>query len=77
MGEKKFRNNDSQLEIVSKQRSIYPTRDIEKSEVISLDNIRVIRPGFSLEPKFFDFILGKQAVRYLRKGERIKLEDFE
>jgi pseudaminic acid synthase len=77
LGEKIFRNNGLQLEILSKQRSIYPTRDIEKSEVISLDNVKVIRPGLSLEPKFFDSIIGKKTARRLKKGERIKLEDFE
>jgi pseudaminic acid synthase len=77
LGEKIFRNNGLQLEIVSKQRSIYPTRDIEKSEVVSLDNIKVIRPGLSLEPKYFNSIIGKKTARRLRKGERIKLEDFE
>lgn len=77
LGEKIFRNNGLQLEILSKQRSIYPTRDIEKSEVISLDNVKVIRPGLSLDPKFFYSIIGKKTARRLRKGERIKLEDFE
>jgi pseudaminic acid synthase len=77
LGEKIFRNNGLQPDILSKQRSIYPTRDIEKSEVVSSDNVKVIRPGLSLEPKFFESIIGKKTSRRLRKGERIKLEDFE
>ena len=77
LGEKNFRNNGVQLDILSKQRSVYPTRNIEKSEVVSLENVKVIRPGFSLEPKFFDSIIGKKTARPLIKGERIKLEDFE
>jgi len=77
LGKKVFRSNGLQLEIISKQRSIYPTRDIEKFEVVSLENVKVIRPGFSLEPRFFDSIIGKKTARRLKKGERIKLEDFE
>jgi pseudaminic acid synthase len=77
LGKSVFRNDGMQVEMISKQRSIYPIYNIEKSEVVTASNIKVIRPGYSLHPKFFHSIIGKRAKRLIRKGERLKLEDFE
>jgi pseudaminic acid synthase len=50
------------------KRSIYVSRDIRAGESFSLENIRVIRPGDGLAPKFFDQILGKKAASSLKAG---------
>jgi len=41
------------------RRSLYFVKNIKKGEIITTDHIRRIRPGFGLEPKYFDAILGK------------------
>jgi pseudaminic acid synthase len=50
------------------RKSIFVVQDVEKDEVFSEENIRVIRPGFGLEPKYYEYILGKKASRYIEKG---------
>lgn len=57
-------------------RSIYPIRKIEKGMQVGTDDIRVIRPGFSLHPKFLTEIIGRRAIRDLYPGERLSLDDF-
>jgi sialic acid synthase SpsE len=57
------------------KRSIYVVRDIASGEPFTTDNLRVIRPGDGLEPRFFDGLLGKLAHRALRKGTPLKMED--
>jgi N-acetylneuraminate synthase len=57
------------------KRSIYVSRDIKKGESITPDNIRVIRPGNGLPPKFYSKVLGRKAVKNLEKGERLKFSD--
>ena len=53
------------IEAKSKQfkRSIYVVKDIKKGEKFTKENIRVIRPGDGLPPKFYEQILGKHANR--------------
>jgi pseudaminic acid synthase len=49
-------------------RSIFVVRDMSAGEVFSLANIRSIRPGFGLAPRFMPVILGKRTRRDLKKG---------
>ena len=58
-------------------RSLYVAEAINKGDIITEASIRSVRPGFSLHPKHLPEILGKKAKRYLKKGERISLSDFE
>lgn len=44
------------------RRSIYVTNRIQKGELFTKDNIRVVRPGLGMEPKYYVEILGKRAV---------------
>lgn len=55
-------------------RSLYVVKDIEQGELITEDNVKVIRPGFGLHPKYYHDILGKKAKLKLEKGDRFKLE---
>jgi pseudaminic acid synthase len=50
------------------KRSIYIAKDIKAGEIISMDNIKVIRPGFGLEPKYLDLVLNRAASQDLKAG---------
>lgn len=52
-------------------RSLYVVKDIEKGEVITEENVRSIRPGFSLAPKHLNTLIGKKANRSYEKGDRL------
>ena len=58
-------------------RSLYVANDIKKGEAITRKNIRSIRPGYGLHPKYLNEILGKSAKVDLRFGDRLKKEDIE
>jgi pseudaminic acid synthase len=42
------------------RRTLYISRDMKAGEVLSRDNLRIVRPGFGLAPKYFDTMLGKR-----------------
>ena len=58
------------------RRSLYVVKDVEEGVELSADNIRSIRPGFGLEPKYIDDVLGAKARRKLKRGEPLKWDMF-
>jgi N-acetylneuraminate synthase/pseudaminic acid synthase len=70
-GESKFRN-ESELNITHV--SIYPTTTINKGDVFTEENLRIIRPGYGLHPKYWDLIINTVAKRDYKIGERISIE---
>ena len=58
-------------------RSLYIVKDIAKGEVVSEENIRSIRPGYGLHPRYLKEVLGKCAKENLSFGDRLRKEDVE
>lgn len=42
------------------RRSLYIARDMKTGEVLTRDNLRIVRPGYGLLPKYFETVLGKR-----------------
>lgn len=58
-------------------RSLFVCEDIAKGEVLDTQNIRSIRPSDGLPPRYLPKILGAKATRDLKRGEPLKMGDFE
>lgn len=58
-------------------RSLYVVKDIKKGEVITEENVRSIRPGFGLHPRYLADILGRKVNTPLIKGQRLSLHLIE
>ncbi|MCG5102594.1 pseudaminic acid synthase [Oceanobacillus sp. APA_J-5(13-2)] len=58
-----------------RRRSIYVSKDIKEGDIINEDNIKVIRPGYGLKPKYMDDVLGKQSRNNLTKGTPLSWDD--
>lgn len=56
------------------RRSIYVVQDVAENEPLSAENIRIIRPGFGLAPKFYDIVLGRRVNRALTRGTALSWE---
>lgn len=55
-------------------RSLYAAEDIKLGEVITEQNVRSVRPGYGLHPKYLKDIIGKKAIIALEKGTAVQLE---
>ncbi|MBU5269552.1 pseudaminic acid synthase [Clostridium sporogenes] len=60
----------SENEKISKEsrRSIFIVKDIKKGDRFTEENIKIIRPGYGLKPKYYDGIIGKTAACDIKRG---------
>lgn len=56
-------------------RSLYIVEDIKAGEVITEKNVRSIRPGFGMHPKYYKEILGKKITIDFETGDRLKWDN--
>lgn len=56
------------------RRSLYVVEDIRAGDVITEKNVRSIRPGYGLPPKFFDLVMGKRVNQDVKRGTGLSWE---
>jgi pseudaminic acid synthase len=61
MGKNFFFRNKSENQSLQFRRSIYAISDIKKGEKFNKKNIRVIRPGFGIQPIYFEKLINKKS----------------
>ena len=66
--------NISQKDIL-RRRSLFVVEPINAGEAITLRNVRSIRPGNGLPPKFLNEVMGRRVNRDIEKGSPLKLGD--
>lgn len=67
----------SEIPSLKYKRSIYFVEDLLAGETISRDNVRVIRPGYGLAPKYLSEILGKRTIGDVSRGQAVSFEDID
>ncbi len=50
------------------KRSLYAVKDIKSGERLTVENMRIIRPGNGLQPKFYETLLGKKVSQDIKAG---------
>lgn len=50
------------------RRSLYVCTDLRAGDVLTRENLRAIRPGWGLPPKYLEALLGKRVVKPVRRG---------
>ena len=72
MGKKFFFRNKSENQSLQFRRSIYAVFDIEKGEKFTKKNIRIIRPGFGIQPVYFEKLLNKKSPFDIKRETPLK-----
>ena len=55
------------------RRSLYIAAYMKPGDVLTAANLRVVRPGYGLAPKYYDLLLGRRVNRDLKKGTAVDL----
>lgn len=61
MGQVTYGPTEKEKASLKFRRSIYASKDIKAGEEFTKDNIRIVRPGYGLAPKYYGQVLGKKA----------------
>ncbi len=76
-GETNYERKPAEQQNLQFRRSIYAVADIAKGELITPKNVRRIRPGHGLPPKFYTEILGKKATLDIKRGTPFHSDFYE
>ena len=74
LGEVKYPTDPLKIKGRAFCRSLYVAEDVKAGDVITEKNVRSVRPGYGLHPKFLPSVLGKLFVRDCKKGNRLSLD---
>ena len=73
VGEVVYPTNPSKIKGREFCRSLYVAEDVKAGDVVTDINVRSVRPGFGLHPKFISEIHGKTFQKNCKKGDRFEL----
>lgn len=55
-------------------RSLYVSNNVKIGDIVSEMNIKSVRPGFGLHPKYLLELIGKKFIKDVKKGERMSFD---
>ena len=75
LGKVEYSLTSSAIETRGRARSLFISEDLRKGDVISEDNIKVIRPGNGIHPKYFWDVQGLKTKCDIKKGTPLSFND--
>lgn len=77
MGEIQYNMQEQEKKSLQFRRSLYIVEDMKKGDVLTEKNLRSIRPGMGLAPKYYDMLLGKKVNKDISRGTGMQWEFIE
>lgn len=74
-GKDQFLRAEVEKENMIFRRSLYFVNDLLEGQVISHIDVRRIRPGFGIAPKYLEDVIGKRINKNIERGDPVKWED--
>jgi pseudaminic acid synthase len=68
LGHVSYGPTDAERQSLQFRRSLYVVKDLAAGDVLTRENVRAIRPGLGLPPKYLEHVLGKTVRRDVKRG---------
>jgi len=68
MGQVSYGPTAAEMKSLQFRRSLYVVKDLKAGELLTVDNLRAIRPGLGLPTKYISVFLGKRVARDVKRG---------
>ena len=72
LGKVKYGTSEAEKGSLTFRCSLYIAEDMKKDDVFNENNLRIIRPGLGLAPKYFDVVLGRKVNKDVKKGTAVE-----
>lgn len=72
LGHVRYGPTDAEKKSLQFRRSLYVVRDMKAGDVLTRANLRSIRPGLGLPPKYFEKVLGKAVKHDIKRGTALE-----
>jgi N-acetylneuraminate synthase len=77
LGTVRYGASQAEMPSLAFRRSVYVVRDLTAGDVLNAENIRCIRPGLGLAPKYFEALIGRRVMRDVPRGSPLSWEMLE
>lgn len=74
LGEINYQKTEAEIGNVKFRRSLYFVRELQKGDIVTPKDIRSVRPGFGLPPKYYDQIIGRRVLRAVEQYSPVTAE---
>ena len=74
LGKVTYGPTEAEISSLEHRRSLYIGDDLKSGDILTKENVRIIRPGYGLPPKYLETVLGKPVKRNVKKGTPLSLE---
>ena len=71
LGKIKYGTSDAEKGSLTFRRSLYIAEDMKNGNVLNEQNLRIVRPGLGLAPKYYEILLGKKVNQDVNKGTAV------
>ncbi len=71
LGKVSYGHTEKEKKSLVFRRSLYIVKNMKKGDVLTIENLRAIRPGLGLPPKYYDTLLGKRINRDVQHGTAV------
>lgn len=76
LGKISYGLTQAETKSVQFRRSLYIVKDMRAGDILSMKNVRAIRPGLGLPTKYLDVIIGKKVLKDIKRGTALSWEIF-
>jgi N-acetylneuraminate synthase len=77
LGKIKYGTSEAEKGSLTFRRSLYIAEDMKKDDILNEKNLRIVRPGLGLAPKYYDVVLGRKVNQDVKKGTAVNWEMVE
>ncbi|NLB88282.1 MAG: pseudaminic acid synthase [Syntrophomonadaceae bacterium] len=71
LGQIKYGPTKNEENSLKFRRSLYVAEDMKAGDVFTEQNLKIVRPGYGLEPKYYDLVLGRKVKGDVKKGTAV------